>query len=469
MIAKLKRDLSTKRLSAQSHQKPQCAKAVKSCLKSSGDIDGEDDKLSGLKVASRRVIFNEVQVREYDRCLGDNPSCSAGPPIRYGYAMLRFSCTKKRFNFSHAILCLLLSIGWRYAAVYAVPLDVFEYARGRPRTARQLVLSRQDREYLLLEWGATFNEIIESVRANIKIKNQRRRTVRNSQTYDLIGEAISNVKRKIKPKAKAPLLGTKKKKASVKQTETTVDMSDEEQSTRVDTTSTPETDSLNGSDDSSVLLSASNDDDGYVSNDDDSTVSYESVEERKMPISEVRVQLPKSFWGTERCDDKRKPMSPKRSTHVTNEECRESVELTPGPHNPMGNESPRSFSRHDTIPNLPHRGSITLRRAERNDKSPAAPTRSRSPTPKPSSNESPVPAASTRRLTRNSSFEPVSASEVPNRRGRRKCSSWDAASPVMSPSRKRFLGLPVLDSLTDMSSAELIDGDGSKLISSRAA
>jgi len=31
----------------------------------------------------RNVIFDEIRIREYERSLGDNPSCSSGPPIRY--------------------------------------------------------------------------------------------------------------------------------------------------------------------------------------------------------------------------------------------------------------------------------------------------------------------------------------------------------------------------------------------------
>jgi hypothetical protein len=38
---------------------------------------------SALCTRSNIVTFNEVSIREYPRCLGDNPSVSSGPPIRY--------------------------------------------------------------------------------------------------------------------------------------------------------------------------------------------------------------------------------------------------------------------------------------------------------------------------------------------------------------------------------------------------
>lgn len=28
------------------------------------------------------IKFHEIRIREYARALGDNPSCSAGPPVR---------------------------------------------------------------------------------------------------------------------------------------------------------------------------------------------------------------------------------------------------------------------------------------------------------------------------------------------------------------------------------------------------
>lgn len=28
------------------------------------------------------IVFHEIRIREYSRALGDNPSCSSGPPVR---------------------------------------------------------------------------------------------------------------------------------------------------------------------------------------------------------------------------------------------------------------------------------------------------------------------------------------------------------------------------------------------------
>jgi hypothetical protein len=77
-------------------------------------------------------------------------------------------------------------------------LEEFEAARPPRKTQHELILTRQDREEILIEWGATFNEIIDSIRANVKAKNQRRRTVNAIGTYDRWEEAMESAGRRLK-------------------------------------------------------------------------------------------------------------------------------------------------------------------------------------------------------------------------------------------------------------------------------
>lgn len=91
-----------------------------------------------------------------------------------------------------------LRLGWAHTLERTMELDEYEASRVDKRGQLDLVLTRQDREELLLEWGATFQQIIEAIRTNIKVKNQRRRTVNNLGTYDRWEEAMESASRKLK-------------------------------------------------------------------------------------------------------------------------------------------------------------------------------------------------------------------------------------------------------------------------------
>ena len=90
------------------------------------------------------------------------------------------------------------SIGWKHSAEKYCTVQEFEFSKLQlshsDRSA--FVLTRHEREQLLLEWGASLQEIVESIRANVRIKHQRRRTVNNR--YDRWEEVMEKASRKIK-------------------------------------------------------------------------------------------------------------------------------------------------------------------------------------------------------------------------------------------------------------------------------
>lgn len=79
-----------------------------------------------------------------------------------------------------------------------IDIDSFESSKPYKKSASHLVLSREEREAILLNWGASFHDIIESVRGNLKIKNQRRQTVTNLGKIERIEEAFESATRKLK-------------------------------------------------------------------------------------------------------------------------------------------------------------------------------------------------------------------------------------------------------------------------------
>ena len=79
-----------------------------------------------------------------------------------------------------------------------IDIDYFESTRTYKKKSSHLILSREEREALLLNWGASFHDIVESVRGNLKIKNQRRQTVTNLGKIERIEEAFESATRKLK-------------------------------------------------------------------------------------------------------------------------------------------------------------------------------------------------------------------------------------------------------------------------------
>lgn len=120
----------------------------------------------------RSISFAQVNIREYERVLGDNPSVTSGPP---------------------------LSIGWRHAPdLISMDLDDYEEGRGAHRSSSEYLVPRAVREQVLREHaGVSRRELVGAVRAIQKEKAQRRKTVVNLNIQPL-EERLEGAKRKIK-------------------------------------------------------------------------------------------------------------------------------------------------------------------------------------------------------------------------------------------------------------------------------
>lgn len=109
------------------------------------------------------VRFGNLHIREYERALGDTP-CSAGPPISIGWRCRVFDENRGASHVTTEVI---------------VPIENYEQLRGPRAPVRDLILSRFTREALLIEHGVPRVDLVEAVRQNIKVKNQRRQTITN--------------------------------------------------------------------------------------------------------------------------------------------------------------------------------------------------------------------------------------------------------------------------------------------------
>lgn len=91
-----------------------------------------------------------------------------------------------------------ISIGWAHGNTRFVNIDTYEHSRSHRRTQRKLVLNRQSREALLAYWDVPVNEIVEAIRGNVRVKNQRRQTVTNLGKVEKLEEAFESAARKLK-------------------------------------------------------------------------------------------------------------------------------------------------------------------------------------------------------------------------------------------------------------------------------
>jgi len=126
---------------------------------------------SNTNKRARSVSFDKVEIRCYERTIGDHPSCSSGPSV---------------------------SIGWTYEdSTNTYEVDDYEIQRPERKKEYELILTRQEREDLLKNLGYNRFVIAESVRGIIKVKNNRRQTI-NNLGAEKFEETLERARRKIK-------------------------------------------------------------------------------------------------------------------------------------------------------------------------------------------------------------------------------------------------------------------------------
>lgn len=152
-------------------------KPNKSCMKVLTQEESLNPSRRKKTTDEKQVSWDTIEIREYKRTVGDNPSCSSGPP---------------------------LAIEWEYdPEPVVVNVEEFEEYRPPRRTQFELMLGRDERHEILEdEWQIPQEEIAQAIRLNIKAKNQRLRTLNNIGRISEIEEKFESVKSKLKKRVK---------------------------------------------------------------------------------------------------------------------------------------------------------------------------------------------------------------------------------------------------------------------------
>jgi len=119
---------------------------------------------------SIHVKFKDIEIRNYDMTLGDNPSCNYGPPV---------------------------TLDWNYDEAGSMPLEDYEKSRGTRRKFYQMHLNVIHRKKILEKLNVTADEMEYVVKAMKKIQRGRERTKMMLPFWKL-EEVAESAKRKVK-------------------------------------------------------------------------------------------------------------------------------------------------------------------------------------------------------------------------------------------------------------------------------
>jgi hypothetical protein len=97
------------------------------------------------------------------------------------------------------LMLFCCSISWEYNIVGEISLEEYEDTRPVRRSQMEMVLPRKVRfDMLRLEWDVSRSEIADTVRRNVKTKNQRRTTVNNLGKAPKMEQVMERLGRKVR-------------------------------------------------------------------------------------------------------------------------------------------------------------------------------------------------------------------------------------------------------------------------------
>ena len=123
------------------------------------------------EVERRGVTFDSIEVREYARCLGNNPATTNGPP---------------------------LSIDWPYSKVGRFALEEYEEQRPPRRIANEMMIPASLRESIILEQTDATKTLISAMKSEVQAVRHRRQLTVAMQEFEEWTLVFESLRRKFK-------------------------------------------------------------------------------------------------------------------------------------------------------------------------------------------------------------------------------------------------------------------------------
>uniref|UniRef100_A0A7S4SZS3 Uncharacterized protein n=1 Tax=Ditylum brightwellii TaxID=49249 RepID=A0A7S4SZS3_9STRA len=146
-----------------------------------------DDEVQASK-SNRSVSFNDINMRKYERALGDHPCVSSGAPI---------------------------TIGWRFNEFNSIPLDDYESIRGPTLRKEQIRIPAEVRLRMLVDQADVSLRDVKD--AELASQRERRQIYKSQKTAKYkTTQKIEELSETLKRKIKRVVTGTTKKRQEVK-------------------------------------------------------------------------------------------------------------------------------------------------------------------------------------------------------------------------------------------------------------
>ena len=142
-----------------------------STLATTSDGTTNTDNNASEDGPKRRVNFDAIMIREYDRTLGDNPATTHGPP---------------------------LTLDWEYEDVASIKVDDYEAQRAPRRITEQMMIPGTARENILLTQTPTTKQQIQSMVSQVRSSRHRRQSTVAMQDFEEWHEAFEFVSRRFR-------------------------------------------------------------------------------------------------------------------------------------------------------------------------------------------------------------------------------------------------------------------------------